>query len=166
MAALTAVGAMVRVPLPYVPLTLQPAFVCLSGLWLGPLLGAASQGVYLAAGLLGAPVFARGGGPQYVLEPTFGYLLAYPAAALVAGWIGRRPSFRWTVMAVLAAYGAIYVLGIAVLYANLRYVVGQPITPAGAARLGLAPLPKDLLLGPAVAYLAHLVRRRLPIARP
>lgn len=165
MAALTAVGAQLTIPLPYVPLTLQPVFVCLSGLWLGPALGAVSQLVYLATGLMGVPVFAGGGGPQSVLAPTFGYLLAFPPAALAAGCVGRRPSYLRALLAVLAAYGVIYVLGVAGLYANLRYVAGQQISLAGACRLGLAPLPKDLLLGPLVAYLAHQVRRRAGLRR-
>ena len=33
--ALTAVGAWIRIPLPYVPVTLQMSFVYLSGVWLG-----------------------------------------------------------------------------------------------------------------------------------
>ena len=58
-AALTAAGARLAVPLPgtAVPFTLQVLAVLLSGFLLGPFVGAASQIVYLAAGLAGAPVF-------------------------------------------------------------------------------------------------------------
>src|SRR5689334_11212029 len=59
-AALTAAAAQISVPLPFtqVPLTFQPTVVLLSGLVLGPRLGAASQLLYLAAGIAGLPVFA------------------------------------------------------------------------------------------------------------
>ena len=67
----TAVGAYVRIPLPAVPLTLQTAAVLLSGILLGPRMGALSQAVYVVTGLIGLPVFAQGGGPGYVLKPTF-----------------------------------------------------------------------------------------------
>ena len=65
LAALTAVGAHLRIPLPYVPITLQAAFACLAGLLLGPWRGGASQLVYVTAGLVGFPVFARGGGLHF-----------------------------------------------------------------------------------------------------
>lgn len=92
-AALTALGARLAVPLPGtpVPFTLQPVAVLLSGLLLGGSLGAASQLTYLAAGAIGLPVFAAGGGLAYLGGPTGGYLLAFPIAAALAGWIAGDP---------------------------------------------------------------------------
>jgi len=97
-AALTALGARLSVALPgtAVPMTLQPVAVLLAGVVLGSRAGAASQVAYLAAGALGLPLFAAGGGAAYLLGPTGGYLLAFPVAAAVAGlatdrargWIG------------------------------------------------------------------------------
>lgn len=91
-AALTAVAARVAVPLPgtAIPFTLQIAAVMLSGVALGPSLGAGSQLLYLGAGLAGAPVFFAGGGPAYLLGPTGGYLIAFPLAAAVAGLFAQR----------------------------------------------------------------------------
>lgn len=88
-AALTAIGARLSVPLAGtpVPFTLQPVAVLLAGLLLGGSLGAASQLTYLAAGAMGLPVFAAGGGLAYLAGPTGGYLLAFPVAAALAGWI-------------------------------------------------------------------------------
>ena len=75
-AVMTALGAHVRIPLPWtpVPITLQPLFVSLAGATLGPVLGPASQGLYLAAGAAGMPFFAGGlGGLAYLLGgPTTG----------------------------------------------------------------------------------------------
>ena len=89
---LTAVGAFIRVPLPTgVPFTLQVPAVLLAGLLLGPRLGAASQAAYLAVGLLGLPVFAGGGGPGYVLSPTFGFLVGFVAAAPAVGLVAGDP---------------------------------------------------------------------------
>lgn len=86
-ALLTALGARVSMPLPGtpVPFTFQVMAVLLAGWLLGPRLGAASQVAYLAAGAAGLPVFAAGGGLAYLLGPTAGYLLAYPAAAWLVG---------------------------------------------------------------------------------
>jgi biotin transport system substrate-specific component len=91
-AAATAFGAKVAVPIPGtpVPFTLQPLFVLLAGAVLGARLGAASQLLYLAVGIAGVPVFAAGGGAAYLLGPTGGYLIAFPAAAFLAGaWTDR-----------------------------------------------------------------------------
>jgi biotin transport system substrate-specific component len=87
-AALTALGAQVAIPLPFtpVPVTLQVLFPLLAGLVLGSKRGALSQAEYVAAGLAGLPVFAKGGsGLAYFLGPTGGYLLGFIAAAFVVG---------------------------------------------------------------------------------
>ena len=87
MAALTAAGAFIRIPLPNVPITLQLPFVCIGSAYLGGRRGAASQAIYLAVGLMGFPVFAKGGGPQYVFEPSFGFLLGFIPGAFIIGRI-------------------------------------------------------------------------------
>jgi len=131
-AAATAFGARVAVPLPGtpVPFTLQPLFVLLAGAVLGGPLGAASQLLYLAAGLSGLPVFAAGGGAAYLLGPTGGYLMAYPAAALLAGTFGRGGKLR-ALPGLLLALAAIYAGGLAWLA-----VVGNV---DAAVALGLRP---------------------------
>ena len=78
-AALIAVGAFIKIPIPYIPLTLQTLFTMLAGLMLGGRLGAISVCVYVAIGLAGLPVFTQGGGQMYVLKPTFGYLIGFSA---------------------------------------------------------------------------------------
>ena len=82
-AALIAVGAFIRVPVPLVPFTMQTFFVVLAGMLLGKKLGAASALVYLAIGLIGIPVFTQGGGIGYVLKPSFGDMIGF----IVAGYI-------------------------------------------------------------------------------
>jgi len=85
----TAIGARIAVPLPWltpVPMTLQPLFVILAGALLGPWAGATSMGLYLAIGAAGLPVFSMGGaGIGWLMGPTGGYLVAYPASAFVVG---------------------------------------------------------------------------------
>ncbi|MEX2583784.1 MAG: biotin transporter BioY [Gemmatimonadota bacterium] len=113
-AVLTALGAKLAVPIPgtAVPFTLQPLAVILTGALLGARLGAASQTLYLLAGVAGLPVFAAGAGAAYLLGPTGGYLLAYPVAAFVVGAIAGGGALR-TLVAMLAGLGAIYVGGVA-----------------------------------------------------
>ncbi len=85
---LTALGAFVRIPLPFtpVPLTLQTFFVLLSGAFLGVNLGLASQLGYVGLGILGLPIFAgAGSGWLYLCGPTAGYLFGFIPAALFVG---------------------------------------------------------------------------------
>ena len=86
--ALIAVGAVLRVPVPLVPFTLQLFFVTMAGFVLGPRLGAVSALVYVALGLLGVPIFTEGGGLGYVFKPTFGYLISSVLRAPGAGGSG------------------------------------------------------------------------------
>ena len=96
-AALIAAGAFIKVTLPAEPFpmhfTLQWFFVLLAGLLLNKRLAGASVGVYLLVGLSGVPVFAAGGGPSYLIRPTFGYLLGFAAAAYVMAWLCENVRF-------------------------------------------------------------------------
>lgn len=58
-AALIAVGAFIKIPVPVVPFTLQYLFTMLSGLMLGSKWGLAAVGIYIALGLAGLPVLRR-----------------------------------------------------------------------------------------------------------
>jgi biotin transport system substrate-specific component len=103
-------------PLSPVPVTLQVAAVLLAGLMLGPRWGAWSVVQYIGLGLLGAPVFAMGtGGPGVVSHPSFGYLLAFVAAAYVTGAISSRSSRNLAggIISGIAGVGVIYLGGAA-----------------------------------------------------
>ena len=94
-AALAAVGAFLRIPVPLVPFTLQFLFTNLAGLLLGKKLGAVSVGVYVLLGLMGLPIFTGGGGIGYLVHPTFGYLIGFIlGAGLVCPAPGRQPFFH------------------------------------------------------------------------
>src|SRR4051812_25416926 len=84
-----AAAAQITIPIPGtpVPFTLQPLVVVLAGLMLGPVAGAWSMLLYLAAGAAGLPVFSPVGlpGVARLFGPTGGYLIAYPVAAFIAG---------------------------------------------------------------------------------
>ena len=116
--ALTAAAAQVSVPLPFtaVPFTFQPMVVLLGGLALGSRLGTTSQVLYLAAGIVGLPVFAASAtlppGALRLLGPTGGYLMAYPFAAFVVGYLAERGFDRRYLTAVVAM-----LVGLAVVYA-------------------------------------------------
>ena len=157
MVALTAAGAFVKIPLPYVPLTLQVTFVGLSGVFLGKTWGALSQVVYVALGLVGVPVFAKGGGPGYVLQPTFGYLIGFIGGAYVTGLTlqGRQWRYPSLLLAMLAGFIPIYALGVAYLYGNVNLIMTAPLPLWTALKIGLLiPLPGDVLTASLAAWVA------------
>ncbi|MBC6680263.1 biotin transporter BioY [Zhenpiania hominis] len=128
-AALIAVGAFIRIPVPVVPFTLQFFFTTLAGMLLGPRLGMASVLVYLALGLAGLPIFAQGGGPGYVLVPSFGYLIGFAAGAFLTGKLAERsgPSFLRLLRAGLAGLAVVYSIGMLYYYLICEFVLGTPI---------------------------------------
>lgn len=137
---LTIAAAQVSIPLPFtaVPLTLQPMVVLLGGLALGSRLGSASQILYLAAGIAGLPVFAASAalpsGPLRLLGPTGGYLMAYPLAAFVTGYLAERGFDRryvTSVAAMLAGLLVIYAAGVA--WLGLFARTGEPASGLQAA---------------------------------
>lgn len=159
-AALTAAGALIRIPVPPVPFTLQTFFVYLAAGLLGPKTGFFSQLLYIAIGLSGLPVFTGGGGIAYVLQPQFGYLLGMPAAALLigfivknTGWItGRRRgagNFVITIRYILAYTAGtliIYTFGVTYLAFYTRFVIGSNVELQSIIWAGcIIFLPTDLI---------------------
>jgi biotin transport system substrate-specific component len=146
----TAVAAHVRVPMPLtpVPLTLQTMFVILSGVMLGPRLGAASQLAYLGMGIAGLPVFAAGIGMAALVGPTGGYLLAFPAAAFVAGSLARPGGGRG-VMGALRLTVGLAAASLLILVSGAAWLGVLTGDVAGAVALGLVPF----LVGDAIKVL-------------
>jgi biotin transport system substrate-specific component len=148
---LTAAAAQVSFPLPFtpVPFTLQPMIVLLSGAVLGARLGMASQVLYLFAGIAGLPVFAASAtlpqGALRLLGPTGGYLMSYPFAAFVTGWLAERGFDRRYVTSVVAM-----ACGLAVIFAAgvmwLAFFAHPASGLSVAVRTGLYPfVPVDIL---------------------
>lgn len=110
---LTAIGAQIEIPHYPVPYTLQTLFVLLSGAILGMRNGALSQLLYISLGTLGLPVFSGfGSGLARLLGPTGGYLLAFPVAAFVVGYlVQQNKSFLWSVVSMAIGLFIIFSLG-------------------------------------------------------
>ena len=167
-AGLTATAAQFTTPVPFtaVPFTLTPIAVLLSGAALGSRLGALSQGFYILAGAIGLAVFSPSvtlpPGAARLLGPTGGYLMAYPLAAFVTGWLSEHGWDRRYVTsfaAMLAGLGVIYLGGVA--WLSVAFT-----SPRAAIAAGIAPfLVLDVLKVAAAAMILpqtwRLVGRRL-----
>ena len=155
MAALTAAGAYMVIPIGPVPIVLQNLFVLLSGLLLGSRWAAASMGIYLLGGVLGLPIFAGGsGGLAKLIGPTGGYLVGFPLAAFVIGLVAERSRGRlWLNLTGLVAGSLIiYLCGVT----WLKVVLG--ISAFKALAMGMIPfLPGDALKIGAALFLDRVL---------
>lgn len=145
-AALTAAGAFIKIPTPLVPITLQTLMVYLSGLFLGVRGGAVSQLLYIVIGILGLPVFSGGGGPAYVVSPTFGYLLGFILASAVSGYFAKKGGIWWPAVGIGLSVVAIYICGVPYLYFSVNYIFGKEITVSNAVKVGfILPVFGDII---------------------
>lgn len=160
-AALSAIGAFIKIPIPICPFTLQLTFTTLAGLLLGKRLGALSVAIYVFIGLLGVPVFTEGGGIGYVLKPTFGYLIGFIAGTYVTGAIARRveePGYLRIFLASVAGVVVDYLFGMVYMYIICNNVLSSPMGFKTAfMTCFLLLLPKDIVL----AALSSLLAKRL-----
>lgn len=126
-AALSAAGAFIKIPIGPVPVTMQFLFTNLAGLLLGAKRGLISVGLYILIGLIGIPVFTGGGGPAYVLMPTFGYLLGMALGAWLTGCFAERGGGRFSGLVLGGVLGmlAVYALGVAYYYLISRFYLGE-----------------------------------------
>ena len=128
--ALVAVGAFIKIPIPYLPFTLQLLFTTLAGLILGSRLGGMSVVMYLILGLVGVPIFTEGGGLMYVVKPTFGYLLGFAIGAFVAGRMVETSvtlTFKRLLAASFVNLAIVYGVGMIYLYEIKDLYLEKPI---------------------------------------
>ncbi|MGE7692675.1 biotin transporter BioY [Lysinibacillus sp. NPDC094177] len=168
-AALTAIGAFIKIPLPVVPFTLQIVFVFLAGCLLGSRNGFQSQLVYIGVGLVGLPVFTQGGGITYVLQPTFGFLIGFALAALVIGFMIERvdtPTRKHFISANIVGLIIIYAVAVPYLYVSLNFWLHMKTSWSHIFVVGfLNSIVADFCLALASAFLAERLYKVFNSAR-
>lgn len=164
--ALIAIGAFIKIPVPVCPFTLQLLFTALAGLLLGARLGFTAVTVYVVVGLIGIPVFTQGGGPSYILQPTFGYLVGFAVGSYVIGLLTEkiaRPSLMRLLTVNFINLFIVYLFGMVYVYAINEFYLNTPI--------GIWPLflycfilavPGDIVLCIIAAFIG---RKLIPIVR-
>jgi len=156
---LLAVSSYIQVPMVPVPVTMQTLAVVLIGALYGWRLGGITVLAWLAEGAAGLPVLAGGAaGVAHFVGPTGGYLLAFPFAAALVGWLGERGwNGNWIMLvflSMLLGHAVCLLLGAA----WLAVLVG----PERAIMLGVVPFLVGSLLkaGLGAAILRVLARSR------
>jgi len=164
-AALISAGAFIAVPIGPVPIVLQNFFALLSGLVLGPVLGTAAVGLFLAAGIIGAPVFAHNGSPMGIARlfgPSGGFLFGYLLSALIAGLIVgfpkpgvKTPVWRLA-LAVAAGLLVVYIPGL------IRFKFVLNVDWKRTFMAGFLPfMPGDIIKGVIAGLISPRLRRSI-----
>ncbi|MGL4372675.1 MAG: biotin transporter BioY, partial [Turicibacter sp.] len=164
--ALIAVGAFIQIPIPILPFTLQVLFTTLAGLLLGPRLGAMAVATYIIIGLIGIPVFTKGGGLSYIFQPTFGYIIGFFFGSMLTGYLAHKkqnPSFKSLLTACFAGLCVVYACGTVYYYFMANYYINEPIGVWGVfIYCFVLCVPGDILL----CFIAsHLAKRLLPVLK-
>ena len=144
-----------------VPITAQSLGIMLCGTVLGARRGALAVLLFLALVAAGLPLLSGGrGGLGVFAGPSVGYLVGFPIAAFVTGWLMERTTLSTGLAAgaasVIGGIGVLYVFGIG----GMALMLG--VTPTEAAFLGMAFLPGDIVK----AVLAGMVTQSLARMRP
>ncbi len=157
--AFLSIMSQVLIPLPYtpVPISLGTFGVTLMALLYGRKLGTATILSYVAAGSLGAPIFA-GGKAGSLFSPTGGYILGYIAATIILGYLsdkGVTKSYVKTFLSLLLSSAIILTLGSIVLS---LFLPGK-----NAFMVGVLPfLPGDALKSTTVTLLLPTLWKFIP----
>jgi biotin transport system substrate-specific component len=179
-AVLMFIGGKITIPFLLIPFTLQFAVCLLTGILLGARKAMVALLIYILLGLAGLPVFAAGGGPAYIFQPSFGYL---PGMLLGAGLVGlltdradhdRRSLKIWLSLPInLAGMLVVHIIGVTYLFMIKNIYAGQSWTFLYAVQVGMLPfLLTDGLHCLLAAIIGPLLRRAtrpffkpVPVAR-
>lgn len=156
----------ITVPGVPVPITLQTLGVMLAGAVLGWRRGTVAVLVFVLLVALGLPLLAGGrGGLGVFFAPSAGFLIGFPIAALVIGWLTERFNAarslpKAIVINVFGGIVVLYAFGIA----GMSIFGHLPV--AKAATAALVFLPGDVIKAVIAAVVARGVHQALPDLLP
>ena len=162
-AALTAVGAWIRIPISPSAFTLQVLFTAIAGCLLGRRWGAASQAVYVLMGLVGLPVFTAGAGIAALFYPTGGFLIGMIAMAWVCGLLTERLGYGFLSLCLACGAGFLVLYAIGLPWMHLVMQVYHDDWTISTTLISgmLVFLPADALKLAAAAFLCAKIRPTL-----
>ena len=164
-AAVICISGIIRIPAGPVPLTLQTQAILISSYCLGWKNGAVAALIYMALGLLGAPVFTSGGGPAYVLSPTFGFIFGFVLCSAINGLLSKlnpENNAVKTYIHMLTSMVFIYLPGVLWLIFVLNIIADVPSNIDNLLKAGLfIPFAVDLVKNIPAAYITVRLRKSI-----
>jgi biotin transport system substrate-specific component len=164
-AVVAALGLLPPINLPFtpVPITAQTFGVMLAGAVLGARLGGMSLLLFVLLVAVGAPVLSGGrGGFGVLVGPSGGYILSWPIAAFVIGYLVEKywNHLRfWNMMTfhIIGGIGIVYLCGITFLS------LVSELTWTKSAISALAYIPGDLIKAGLSSAIALQIKRIYPM---
>ncbi|MEG3436638.1 biotin transporter BioY [Pannus brasiliensis CCIBt3594] len=128
-----------------------------------------SQIAYVFLGLTWLPVFAEGGGLDYLEKPSFGYILGFIPGAAICGWWSFRSRLKLETLGIGALFGLLaihlvgilYTIGLFLLNSRGSQVVFPDSLPSALVNYSVLPFPGQLVVACAAVLLAFFVRKVL-----
>lgn len=164
-AALTAALALfppITVPVVPAPITAQTLGVMLAGALAGSRRGGLALALFAVLVAAGLPLLAGGrGGFGIFLGASGGFILSWPVAAFVIGWLFERhkglpPMGLGFAYVVIGGIGVVYAIGVPWLAVAAELTLTQAITGS------LAYIPGDLVKAVVAILIVRGVRKALP----
>ena len=126
--------------------------------------GLLSQVGYILLGLIGLPIFDRGGGLEYLQQPNFGYLLGFIVGAWVCGWLAFQTLVKFSSLIASCLVGLFLIHFIGLLYLIVTYFFtdfGSEMDSlwSGIVMYSLQPLPGQIAVVCAVSLIAFGMRK-------
>lgn len=168
---LISLGALIRIPMYPVSITLQTYFVYVTALLLPPGNALVAVLLYIVLGVLGLPLFTSGGGISALVSPTGGFIFAFPMAVLAGALIIHRKqtSFIHNVLAIVVMEALINLIGLPWLMLNYEYSLSEalvrgflPYIPGDFIKMIAAAITVKLLY-PKMDRISSLLTIRLPM---
>lgn len=163
-AGMIAVSALISIPTPLVPFTLQPFAITLCALVLPRKTAVLAVSIYCISGFLGLPVFSGGnGGIQTLLKPTLGFIIGFIPMTYVISSFKSYKFHGLRFISMVLGFIALYSIGLSVLYFNLRYVqeIMLPISKLFVMYC-FVYLPTDFLSFLSASLMSDRLRRLKP----
>lgn len=165
-AIVAALGLVPPIFLPFgIPITLQSFGAMLAGAILGARLGGLSLLIFVLLVAVGSPVLSGGrGGIGYLFGPTGGYILSWPIAAYIIGFLIEK---FWNSLSIIKVFIFNIIGGIVVVYTiGIAYFVTITDTKLTTALIGnLAFIPGDLLKAYIAAWIAIKIKKSYPLIK-
>ena len=121
--ALIATSAMIIVPTPIVPFSLQPLAIFLIAMTLPKRQALFTIIAYIILGLIGFPVFSGGnGGPVMLIKPTFGFIIGFIPMVYLTNHFKHIKYKGIRIASCITGILALYLVALPCLFLNLTVI--------------------------------------------
>ncbi len=150
--------------IPTLGVSYQIGAVLLIGCIAGKNAALLSQIAYLILGISGVPIFERGGGWQYILEPNFGYLLGFIFGAWLCGYLAFQKLVYLDGLIASCGAGLLVIHFTGIVYLTILYFIqglgtGINSLMEGIYIYSLSLLPGQLAVICATVAISYVMRK-------